>query len=215
MTAALHALLLLSSTCPLPPPVAGAPSPSPLLAPDGTLPSGTRLTARLTQPIGTSAALGPDRRAELTRRGEPFRALLVTPVVDGARRTRLPSGALVEGRITELSRGQGVRPARVELAVERVCGRPLRGAVVDPPIDRVANARTQRSMEGATTFWLLLGALAFGVPGLALGGTVGNVGGAVAQSHATVNDAWLAAGSDLIVELRAPMRVGPTCRCDR
>jgi hypothetical protein len=181
-------------------------------APILELPSGARFTVRMTDSIGTTPALGADRRAELTRRGQRFRALLVTPISDATARVRAPTGALVEGRIVALRRGEGVSPPVLELAVDRVCNRPLRARVVDPPFDQVPRERSPKSLEGATFTWLFFGAICFGVPGFILGSTVGSVSGAVEKSRGLVNEAWLPAGTLLTVELTAPTALAPPCR---
>jgi hypothetical protein len=187
---------------------AGAPQPLPVVV----LPAGARFTARMTQSIATVPALGPDRRAELTRSGQRFHALLVTPIVDAANRVRMPAGTLVEGRIVTLSPGQGVRPPRVDLTVERLCNRPLRARVVDPPVDRIERQRTRQSFAGATFAWLFMGTICFGMPGFMLGSTVGSASGVVAETRSLVIEAWLSAGTIITVEVSEPAALGPACR---
>jgi hypothetical protein len=181
-------------------------------SPTLVLPAGARFTARMTESIATAPALGADRRAELTRRGQRFHALLVTPISDGNARVRAPSGALVEGRIVELRRGEGVRPPQLELAVDRLCNRPLSARVIDPPFDQVERERHPKSLEGATFAWLFLGTVCFGMPGFMLGTTIGSASGAVEKTRGLVNEAWLPAGTLLTVELTAPAALAPTCR---
>jgi hypothetical protein len=182
-----------------------------LLAPAGVLPVGTRLEARVTQSIGTVPAMGPDREADLTRRGQRFHALLVTPIVDSHERVRVPPGALVQGRIAALSRGQGVRPPHLELSIERLCHRPLRARVVDPPVTAIPHSIDRTTLAGATFSWLFMGAICFGVPGFMLGATVGSSGGAIAQTEEVVNEGWLSAGTVITIEVDAPAPLGPPC----
>jgi hypothetical protein len=187
------------------------PAPPPPLVTVGVLRPGMRLRARTTQSMATVAMLGPDRIAARTLPGQTFNALLMTPIEDLAGHTRVPVGALVEGRIDELSSGAGVRPPRIELSVERLCGRPLHARVLDPPLESFPRERDQNAIRGGTFAWLFIGGVAFGLPGLMLGSMVGGSTGAVHLATAPSVEGWMSAGTVLTLEVAETTKIVSRC----
>jgi hypothetical protein len=127
--------------------------------------------------------------------------MLVTRIADGSGHARVPEGALVEGRVTDLGRGEGVSAAHVALSIERLCGQPLRARVVDPPLEQVPHERNETAIEGATFAWLLIGSISFGLPGLMLGSTTGGATGATQKTRGRTVEGWLAAGTEITIEV--------------
>jgi hypothetical protein len=57
-----------------------------------------------------------------------------------------------------------------------------------------------------STFWgMLIGVLAFGVPGLVIGHGIAGSYGAVNAVRARVVEGWIAAGSLIVIELGKPL----------
>jgi hypothetical protein len=166
----------------------------------------------MTDSVGTAAALGPDKTAAVTRRGERFSALLVTPIVDAHGRARVPAGAVVGGRVAELARGKGVKPPHVALNVVALCGQPVRAHVVDPPLEAIPREHNDETVAGGTFAWLLLGGISFGMPGLLLGATVGQAAHTVEHEGARTVEGRIAAGTLITVELEQAAPLLRRCR---
>lgn len=179
-----------------------------VVVPDGVLPAGTRLVARMNTTIGTTRSLGVDRIADETRAGAPFAATVETTVVDADGRTRLAAGAIVHGHVARLERGEGGRRAVLELAVDRLDREPIAARVVASEVQQLDNADVGGEVD-ATTFWgMVFGGIAFGIPGVAIGHGMAGGLGAVNAVRARTVEAWLAAGSLISVELEEPLRLG-------
>ena len=178
-----------------------------VIAPNGVLPAGARLVARMNTTIGTTHSLGIDRIADETRAGAPFAATVETPVLDEGGRALLPAGALVHGHVARLERGSGVRRAVLELAVDRLDRRPLLARVVAADVEQLDNADAGAQVAD-TTFWgAVFGGIVFGIPGVAIGHGFAGTFGAVNAVRARTVEAWLSAGSLVTIELDAPLRL--------
>lgn len=181
-----------------------------VVAPGGVLPEGTHLAARMNTTIGTTRSLGVDRIADATRVGAPFAATVDARIVDEHGRTQLPAGAILYGHVTRLERGEGVRHPKIELAVDRLDGRPLQARVTDAEVQDLPATDTATAAE-ATAFWgALFGGVVFGIPGVAFGYGFGGSAGAVNATRARRIEGWISAGSIIEVELEAPL---PLRRC--
>lgn len=180
-----------------------------VVAPDGVVPAGERLVARMNRTIGTTPSLGPDRVADVTRAGGEFVATLETPVVDERGRARLTPGALVQGHVVRAERGQGLHAAKLELAVDRIDGRPIDARVAGVEVQQIASSSPATHVEGVAFWGALIGGLAFGIPGVAVGYGAGGSAAAVNAARARSTDAWISAGSLLTIELTAPLHLGP------
>ncbi|HEX8950499.1 MAG TPA: hypothetical protein VF945_01575 [Polyangia bacterium] len=178
-----------------------------VVAPGGVLPAGARLVARMNTTIGTRHSLGVDRIADETRAGAPFAATVDGAVVDERGRTRLAAGALVHGHVARVERGHGVQRAVIELAVDRLDGRPLAARVVASDVQQLETADAGAQVD-ATTFWgTIFGGVVFGIPGVAIGHGLAGSFGAINAVRAREVEAWLSAGSLITVELDAPLRL--------
>jgi hypothetical protein len=166
----------------------------------------------MTDSIGTARALGPDRTAEVTRRGQHFSALLVTTVADADGRLRVPRGARLSGRVADLARGRGATPPHVALTVEQLCGQPVHARVVDPPLEAIPRDEDEASVAGGTFAWLLMGGITFGMPGLLLGATLGQAAHTVDAAESRTVEGRIAAGTLITVELAAPLPLARPCR---
>ena len=181
-----------------------------MVAPGGVLPEGARLVARMNTNIGTAAALGVDRIADETKAGAPFAATVETSVVDDRGRTRLAPGAILHGHVAKVERGEGVRHAVIELAIDRLDQHPVAARVVDVEVQQLPGSDPGTPTD-ATSFWgALVGGMAFGIPGVAIGHGFGGGVGAVNAVRARTVEAWVQAGSPITVELDAPL---PLDRC--
>ncbi len=179
-----------------------------VVAPDGVLPAGTRLVARMNTTIGTTRSLGVDRIADETRAGAPFAATVESTVVDEHGRTLLPAGAIVHGHVARLARGSGVKRAVLELAVDRLDRAPLDARVVESEVQQLDNADVGAQVD-ATAFWgTVFGGIAFGIPGVAIGHGLAGGFGAVNAVRARTVEAWLSAGSLITIELDEPLSLG-------
>jgi hypothetical protein len=176
-----------------------------MVAPGGVLPGGARLVARMNTSIGTAAALGVDRIADETKKGAPFAATVQTSVVDEHGRARLAPGAILHGHVTKVARGEGVRRAVIELAIDRLDQRPLVAHVAELDVQQLPGSDPGTPTD-ATSFWgALVGGMAFGIPGVAIGHGFGGGVGAVNAVRARTVEAWIEAGSPLTVELDEPL----------
>ena len=182
-----------------------------LVAPAGVVPEGARLVARMNTSIGTAPALGVDRIADETRAGAPFAATVETRVVDEHGQMRLAAGAILHGHVAKMARGEGVGRAVIELAVDRIDQRPLEAHVVALEVQQLPGSDPGTPVD-ATSFWgAFVGGMAFGVPGVAVGHGLGGGLGAVNAARAHRVEAWVEAGSQVTVELDAPLRLGGRC----
>jgi hypothetical protein len=178
-----------------------------VVAPNGVLPAGTQLTARMNTTIGTRKALSVDRLADQTRAGAPFAATVEAPILDEGGRVRVPGGAIIHGHVAKLSRGLGPRRATIELAVDRFEGRPLQGRVVEAEVQQLHDSDTGAEVD-TTAFWgALVGGLVAGVPGVAVGHAFGGGAGALSAGGDQETEGWVQAGSLITVELDEPLRV--------
>ncbi len=169
------------------------------------VPAGTRLSARMDTSIGTVAAIGPGRDADVTRAGEQYAASVTTPIFDVHGRERIPAGAILRGRVSALAAGVGAGRARIELTVDRLDGRPIRAHVVAAEIQRLPSHDAGKTADSTALAGIVIGGIAFGVPGVMIG-----YGGAAAPAAAGVVqqrrvEAWLSAGAMITVELDEPL----------
>ncbi|MCU1282219.1 MAG: hypothetical protein JWM53_5765 [bacterium] len=169
------------------------------------VPAKTRLTARMNRTIGTVRALGPDRVAELTRAGEEFTATVTTPIVDDDGRYSIPAGAILQGRVAALAPGVGARPARLELTAERLDGKELRAHVVSAEVELLPSSDLGKTADSAALAGILLGGIAFGLPGIMIGYGAGGTAAAVGAIQERRVEAWLSAGTLIAVELDEPL----------
>ena len=175
------------------------------------VPAGTALIVRLDTTLATFS----------NRPGDPFRASITQPVVVNGQ-TLIPSGAIVEGRVTKVSEPR------------RISGRPLIGilpeAVIMPTGQRYFldatltdtniagtdvtaegqfkgtghDRRDQVETGGGTAGGMLVGGLIGGGPGILIGGAVGATSTTV-HWLAKHRSATLPAGTQLTLELNRPL----------
>ena len=169
------------------------------------IPAGTRLVARMNRTIGSVRALGPDRVAELTRAGEEYAASVTTPIFDGEGRERIPAGAVLHGRVKALAAGVGVRPARLELTAERFAGYALHAHVVTTEVQLLPSSDLGQTADSAAFAGVLMGGIAFGLPGIMIGYGAGASPAAVGAIRERRVEVWLAAGTLITVELDEPL----------
>jgi hypothetical protein len=189
-----------------PPPTPGveAPAPPPPESPvaeGGALEDGARLAARLNRNVATARALGPDRIADVTAVGQPWAATLLDDVVDQRGRVRLAAGSVVHGTVRELSPAYGVARPAMALDVDRIGERSVSAHVAEPPFDAVVAGDAGSKVAGGAAGGAIVGGIAFGIPGIVLGYGLGGSAGASAAAGQRRVDAWLAAGSIVIIEL--------------
>jgi hypothetical protein len=169
------------------------------------VPAGTRLSARMNRSIGSAPALGPDRVADVTRAGEEYTASLTVPVVDDEGRARVAVGAILRGRVAALGAGTGVGLAKLELSADALDGRALRAHVVSTEVQWVPSSDLGLTADRSAFVGILLGGIAFGLPGVMIGYAAGGGAAAVATVQDRRVEAWLAAGSTIVVELDEPL----------
>lgn len=175
------------------------------------VPAGTALIVRLDTTLATFS----------NRPGDPFRASITQPVVVNGQ-TLIPTGAIVEGRVTKVSEPR------------RISGRPLIGilpeAVIMPTGQRYFldatltdtniagtdvtaegqfkgtghDRRDQVETGGGTAGGMLVGGLIGGGPGILIGGAVGATSTTV-HWLAKHRSATLPAGTQLTLELNRPL----------
>jgi hypothetical protein len=178
-----------------------------VVAPGGVLPPGARLVARMNTTIGTAHSLGVDRIADVTRDGEPFAATVDAAIVDDDARVRVPPGAVLHGRVTHLERGEGIRRAQIELAVDRLETRDLTAHVVEAEVQQLELDDAGAQVD-TTTFWgMWVGGIMFGIPGIAIGHGLAGSYGAVNAVRARQVEGWISAGSLITVELDKPLTI--------
>jgi hypothetical protein len=178
-----------------------------IVAPGGVLPAGTRLSGRMNTAIGTTRSVGVFETADAMHAGAPFAATIDAAVVDEHGRTRLPPGAILRGHITKIAAGEGTRRAVVELAIDRLENRPLAGRVIEAEVQQLPSSDAGAQVD-TTSFWgMVVGGVAFGIPGVAIGHAFGGGVGAVNATRARRVEGWIAAGSLITVELDEPLRV--------
>jgi hypothetical protein len=177
----------------------------PIVAPDGVVPAGQRLVARMNRSIGTRTSLGPGRFADVTAAGGEFAATVESAIVDRQGRTRLAPGAVVHGHVVSARRGLGLERAELELAVDRLDGRPLRARVTEADVQQVVSMQPEVHAYTLAFWGAIVGGVGFGIPGVVLGyyGSGSAAGLHVARARRT--DAWISAGSSITLELTAPL----------
>jgi hypothetical protein len=176
-----------------------------VVAPRGVVPGGARLVGRMDTNIGTARSLGVDRIADETRAGAPFAVSVDTRVVDERGRTRVPAGAILHGHVERITRGEGARRADIELAIDSLERQPLAAHVVAVDVQQMPASDPGAPVD-VTSFWgALVGGLAFGVPGVAIGHGIGGSYGAVNVARARQVEGWISAGSPITVELDEPL----------
>jgi hypothetical protein len=178
-----------------------------LVAPAGVVPPGARLVARVNTSIGTANSLGVDRIADETKAGAPFAATVETRVVDERGQTRLQPGAILHGHVAKVARGEGVRRAQIEVAIDRLGQQAIDARVVALDVQQLPGSDPGAPVD-ATSFWgALMGGVAFGIPGVAIGHGFGGSLGAVNAVRARQVEGWVEAGSLITVELAAPLPI--------
>jgi hypothetical protein len=181
-----------------------------------SVPEGTPLKVNLQTTISTFSS----------KVGDPFQGKIVDPiVVDG--KTVIPTGSVVEGRITKLSEPRrisgkptiGIFPEQIVLPDgQRLM---LNAVLVDTNISGTDvndegmfkgsghDRRDQIEVAGGTGAGMLLGGLIGGGPGLLIGGAIG---AGAASTHWLVQhrSAVLPSGTLLMMELSRPMTMSTT-----
>jgi hypothetical protein len=171
------------------------------------VPAGTRLSARMNRSIGSAQALGPDRVADVTHAGEEYTASLIAPVVDDEGRARVAAGTILQGHVAVLAAGTGADLAKLELSADALDGRALRAHVVTTEVQWVQSSDLGLIADRSAFVGMLLGGIAFGLPGVMIGYGAGAGGAAVGTLQERRVEAWLAAGSTIVVELDEPLAV--------
>lgn len=178
-----------------------------VVAPAGVVPAGARLTARMNTTIGTTQSLGVDRIADETKAGAPFAATVETGVVDERGQTRLAKGALLHGHVSKVVRGEGIRRAQIEVTVDHLDARPIDARVIALDVQQLPASDPGAPVD-TTSFWgAMMGGIAFGIPGVAIGHGFGGSFGAVNAVRARQVEGWVSAGSLITVELAAPLPI--------
>lgn len=181
-----------------------------VVAPDGVVPERTELVARLARNVATTARpLGPDRIAEVTRKGGEWTATLEAAVVDQHGRVRLPAGAVVSGHVVRAEPGFGLARGKLELAVDRIERRPVRARLVGLDVQQIVSTDPGTHVESVAFWGALMGGVAFGIPGVAIGYGAGGLSAGFNAASQRRTDGWLSAGTLLTLELEAPLVLAP------
>src|SRR5579863_4944278 len=180
------------------------------------VPAGTALMVKLETTLATFS----------NKAGDPFRGSLTQPVVlDG--KTVIPTGAVVEGRVTKVEEPRriagkpviGILPEALVLPTgERLF---LDATLVDTNVGNGTDVdqegqfkgsghdrRDQLETGGGTAGGMLIGGLIGGPPGVLIGGIVG-AGSTGAHWLSKHRSATLPAGTTLTLELNRPLTITP------
>ncbi len=183
---------------------------------NGPVPAGTALIVRLDTTLATFS----------NKAGDPFRSSLTQPVVVNGQ-TLLPSGTVIEGRVTKVSEPRrisgkptiGILPEAVILPTgERyyldatLTDTNIRGSDVSSEGQFKGNGHDRRDtveQGGGTAGGMLIGGLVGGPPGILIGGAIG-AGSTTAHWLAKHRSATLPAGTQLTLELNRPLTMTTT-----
>lgn len=163
------------------------------------------LVARLDDEISTSE----------TKPGQPFRATLVAPFRDATGTIRIAPGAALVGRVVDIRRGQGARPALIQLRFdELVVGRGGRGGryrldapVTAADVEQGAPEIDKTPIRAGVLGGILVGAtLGYGGASVLLGAGVGSLGGLARAAQQRVVDARVPVRSFVTAHVHAIAR---------
>ncbi|HWX93788.1 MAG TPA: hypothetical protein VNY29_14250 [Terriglobales bacterium] len=181
-----------------------------------TVPEGTALRVRLETTISTFSS----------KVGDPFQGKISEAVVVD-RKTVIPAGAMVEGRVTKLNEPRRIKgKPTIVLFPENVVmpdgqRHMLNAVLVDTDIKGTDvnqegqfkgaghDRRDQIEVGGGTGAGMLVGGLIGGGPGLLIGGAIG---ASATTTHWLVQrrSAVLPSGTQLVLELSRPMTMSTT-----
>ncbi len=169
--------------------------------PDGTLPPGTTVWARLDQPLNP----------KFTRIGDRFTATVSQDVLSTHGDLLIPRGAKVSGQVIDLRASpRAGQPASIGLAIDTIEMAGIRQPV-QATITETRGATKQRGkVKGSyaligTAAGAILGATQ-GVKGAIVGGALGAGAGALISLGTSKTNPELPAGAQLAVRLDAPVR---------
>jgi hypothetical protein len=188
------------------------------------------LAAQTNEPVPAGTALMVKLQTTLAtfsnKPGDPFRATLDQPVVVNGK-TLLPSGAVVEGRVTKISEPRrlsgkptiGILPEAVIMPNGERCF--LDATLVDTNAGKGTDVSSEGQFKGTTrdrkdnleagggaAGGMLIGGLAGGPVGVVVGGAIG-AGAATGHWLAKHRSAVLPAGTELTLELNRPLTFNP------
>jgi len=183
---------------PLPPP----PPPPPQKV---TIPSGTSLSVRLVDPVGS----------DISQQGQTFHATLSSPLaVDGE--VVIPEGYEVEGHVVDVENGgKFTGKARLTLQLDRISAGGKHYNIQTDQFHRETKSRTTNTAEkvgGGSVLGAIIGGIAGGGKGAAIGAAAGGGIGGGAQAAGKAPQVKLPSETVLTFTLQAPLTVVPTTK---
>jgi len=182
-----------------PAPAAATPAPAP---PPVVVPSGTTLTVRLGNSVGS----------KLSSPGDPFSATLASDVtVDG--NTVIPKGASARGTVVDakpLGRFKG--GALLELRLNSITINGTEQKIETSALERTEKGKGKRTAVmagGGTALGAIVGGLAGGGKGAAIGALAGGGAGAGGAAFTGNKEIVFPAESALSFRLKSPLEVNP------
>jgi hypothetical protein len=159
-----------------PPPAPAAPAPAPAAAPKPvTVPAGTALNVRLTQPIDV----------DVSRAGQTFKALVDDPVMIGGS-VVIPRGAAVTVQAVQVQQSGSMKGSdKISLKLNSVGFGGRVYEVVTGYVETKGKGegkRTARKVGGGAGLGAIVGGIAGGGEGAAIGAAIGGVTGAAVAS---------------------------------
>lgn len=173
------------------------------------IPSGTVLTVRLQQELGSKSS----------KEGDRFEAELAEPVVVNGK-TVIPAGASTAGTVTEAhAAGRFKGGATLNFAVDRILIRRKAFPVQTAPISQTSKGKGKRTVAmvgGGAGAGGLIGGLAGGGKGAAIGALVGAGTGTAGAAFTGKRDITLPAESAVSFQMTASLTLPPgECRRSR
>jgi hypothetical protein len=189
-----------SSTAPAAPTVAAPMAAAPAPPPPAVVPSGTTVTVRLGNAVGS----------KISSPGDSFTATVSSAItVDG--NTVIPSGSPARGTIVDAKPlGKFKGGASLELRLTSITINGTATSVTTSAVSRTEKGKGKRTAVlagGGTAFGAIVGGLAGGGKGAAIGALAGGGAGTAGAAYTGNKDIVFPAESALSFSLRAPLTV--------
>jgi len=186
-----------------PEPATELPPPPPPPPQKVTIPSGTTLSVRLVDPVGS----------DISQQGQTFHATLNSPLaVEGE--VAIPAGYDVEGHVVSVEDGgKFTGKAQLTLQLDRIIVGGKHYDIQTDPYHKETKSRTTNTVEkvgAGSVIGAIIGGIAGGGKGAAIGAAAGGGVGGGAQAVGKAPQAKLPSETVLTFTMQAPLTVVPT-----